>query len=91
MGLEDGVNTTVGLPVARTSVDHGTAFDIAGTGRADERSMLEAMHQAGVLAPRRAAGSVRAIGRVRFASAHHAARAGAPACNASAAALLPLT
>jgi len=46
LGLESGVNITVGLPVIRTSVDHGTAFDIAGTGRADERSMLEAMRLA---------------------------------------------
>jgi 4-hydroxythreonine-4-phosphate dehydrogenase len=52
MGLEAGVNITVGLPVVRTSVDHGTAFDIAGTGRADERSLLEAMRQAIALAPR---------------------------------------
>jgi len=51
MGLEAGVNITVGLPVIRTSVDHGTAFDIAGTGRADERSLLEAMRQAIALAP----------------------------------------
>ena len=50
MGLEAGVNITVGLPVIRTSVDHGTAFDIAGTGRADERSMVEAMRQAAGLA-----------------------------------------
>jgi 4-hydroxythreonine-4-phosphate dehydrogenase len=50
MGLEDGVNITVGLPVIRTSVDHGTAFDIAGTGKVDERSLLEAMRQAIALA-----------------------------------------
>ena len=50
LGLESGVNITVGLPVVRTSVDHGTAFDIAGTGVADERSMLEAMRQAAELA-----------------------------------------
>ena len=42
MGIEAGVNVTVGLPVVRTSVDHGTAFDIAGTGKADERSLIEA-------------------------------------------------
>jgi 4-hydroxythreonine-4-phosphate dehydrogenase len=52
LGLEAGVNITVGLPVIRTSVDHGTAFDIAGTGRADERSMLEALRQAAELATR---------------------------------------
>ncbi len=45
LGLESGVNITVGLPVIRTSVDHGTAFDIAGTGRADEGSLLEALRQ----------------------------------------------
>ena len=37
LGLEAGVNITVGLPVIRTSVDHGTAFDIAGKGIADHR------------------------------------------------------
>jgi 4-hydroxy-L-threonine phosphate dehydrogenase PdxA len=51
LGLEAGVNITVGLPVIRTSVDHGTAFDIAGTGKADERSLLEAIRQAIDLAP----------------------------------------
>jgi 4-hydroxythreonine-4-phosphate dehydrogenase len=50
LGLEAGVNITVGLPVIRTSVDHGTAFDIAGTGTADERSMVEALRQAAELA-----------------------------------------
>lgn len=53
MGLESGVNITVGLPVIRTSVDHGTAFDIAGKGIADEGSMLEALRQAIGLATRR--------------------------------------
>jgi 4-hydroxythreonine-4-phosphate dehydrogenase len=46
LGLESGVNITIGLPVVRTSVDHGTAFDIAGTGKADERSMIQALLQA---------------------------------------------
>ncbi len=53
LGLDAGVNVTVGLPVIRTSVDHGTAFDIAGTGTADESSMLEALRQAVELAPDR--------------------------------------
>jgi 4-hydroxythreonine-4-phosphate dehydrogenase len=53
LGFEVGVNVTVGLPFVRTSVDHGTAFDIAGTGRADERSMVEALRQAVELAPRK--------------------------------------
>jgi len=52
MGMEHGVNVTAGLPIVRTSVDHGTAFDIAGTGKADERSMLEALKYAAALAPR---------------------------------------
>jgi 4-hydroxythreonine-4-phosphate dehydrogenase len=52
LGLEAGVNITLGLPVIRTSVDHGTAFDIAGTGTADEGSMLEAIRQAVGLARR---------------------------------------
>jgi 4-hydroxythreonine-4-phosphate dehydrogenase len=54
LGLESGVNITVGLPVIRTSVDHGTAFDIAGKGIADEGSMVEALRQAVELAPRTA-------------------------------------
>jgi 4-phospho-D-threonate 3-dehydrogenase / 4-phospho-D-erythronate 3-dehydrogenase len=54
LGIEAGVNITVGLPVVRTSVDHGTAFDIAGTGKAHERSLLEALRQAVELAGRRA-------------------------------------
>jgi len=53
LGIEAGVNITVGLPVIRTSVDHGTAFDIAGKGIVDERSMLEALRQAIDLATRR--------------------------------------
>ncbi len=51
LGIENGVNITVGLPVIRTSVDHGTAFDIAGSGTADEASMIEALRQAAELAP----------------------------------------
>ncbi|ASO17846.1 4-hydroxythreonine-4-phosphate dehydrogenase [Actinoalloteichus hoggarensis] len=51
LGIEAGVNITVGLPVIRTSVDHGTAFDIAGTGTAEVGSMIEALRQAAELAP----------------------------------------
>jgi 4-hydroxythreonine-4-phosphate dehydrogenase len=46
LGVEEGVNVTLGLPFVRTSPDHGTAFDIAGTGRADARSLLAAMAMA---------------------------------------------
>jgi 4-phospho-D-threonate 3-dehydrogenase / 4-phospho-D-erythronate 3-dehydrogenase len=53
LGLEAGVNITVGLPIIRTSVDHGTAFDIAGKGIADEQSLKEALRQAIELAPKR--------------------------------------
>jgi 4-hydroxythreonine-4-phosphate dehydrogenase len=53
LGLENGVNITVGLPVVRTSVDHGTAFDIAGENIADHKSLLEALRQAIDLAPSR--------------------------------------
>ncbi|MDO5083145.1 MAG: 4-hydroxythreonine-4-phosphate dehydrogenase PdxA [Arachnia propionica] len=59
LGIEDGVNITVGLPVIRTSVDHGTAFDIAGTGVVKVDSMLEAMRQAASLAARPASGAAR--------------------------------
>lgn len=43
LGFETGVNVTVGLPCIRTSVDHGTAFAIAGQGIADSRSMTESL------------------------------------------------
>ena len=59
LGLESGVNITIGLPVVRTSVDHGTAFDIAGTGRVDERSMLQALRLAVQLTPGHAAARAR--------------------------------
>jgi 4-phospho-D-threonate 3-dehydrogenase / 4-phospho-D-erythronate 3-dehydrogenase len=52
LGLDEGVNITLGLPIIRTSVDHGTAFDIAGTGKADERSLLAAIRYAVELAPK---------------------------------------
>jgi len=47
------VNVTIGLPIVRTSVDHGTAFDIAGRGTADPRSMIEAVLLAAKLATHR--------------------------------------
>lgn len=50
LGIEEGVNVTVGLPVIRTSVDHGTAFDIAGRGTAKPASMVQALLQAASLA-----------------------------------------
>jgi 4-hydroxythreonine-4-phosphate dehydrogenase len=50
MGFEGGVNVTVGLPFFRTSVDHGTAFDIAGTGKAEHSSMRAAIELARELA-----------------------------------------
>ena len=46
LGVEQGVNSTLGLPFVRTSPDHGTAFDIAGTGRADPASLLAALSAA---------------------------------------------
>lgn len=52
-GMEESISVNLGLPFIRTSVDHGTAFDIAGTGRADPRSMIEALGAAASLATRR--------------------------------------
>jgi len=46
LGLKAGVSITVGLPMIRTSVDHGTAFDNEGTGKADPASLEEAVRQA---------------------------------------------
>ena len=49
-----GINITLGLPIIRTSVDHGTALDLAGTGGADPGSLFEAVHLAAQLAGRQA-------------------------------------
>lgn len=51
--FEGTVNISVGLPIIRTSVDHGTAFDIAGKNRADPRSMIEAIKTAAQMAAKR--------------------------------------
>ncbi len=57
LGVEQGVNVTLGLPFVRTSPDHGTAFDIAGSGRADPASLRAALRMALALtlAPRHSA------------------------------------
>ncbi len=52
IAFDHGVNVTLGLPFIRTSPDHGTAFDIAGTGRADPASLIAALRLAGQLADR---------------------------------------
>lgn len=49
LGVETGVNVTLGLPFVRTSPDHGTAFDLAGTGRADPSSLVAALNLARTL------------------------------------------
>ena len=51
--FQSGVNVTIGLPFVRTSPDHGTAFGIAGTDKADESSMLEAIRLAAQLSSAR--------------------------------------
>lgn len=54
LDFDSGVNVTLGLPVIRTSPDHGTAFDIAGKGIADPGAMIAAIRMAGEMAARRA-------------------------------------
>ena len=49
------MNVTLGLPFIRTSPDHGTAYDIAGTGAADATSLIEAINMAAAMADRREA------------------------------------
>ncbi|MBI3945731.1 MAG: 4-hydroxythreonine-4-phosphate dehydrogenase PdxA [Armatimonadetes bacterium] len=56
LGMERGVNVTLGLPILRTSVDHGTAFDIAGRGVASPESLRETIRLAARMARRRATG-----------------------------------
>ncbi len=55
LDMASGVNITLGLPIIRTSPDHGTAFDIAGQGRADPASLIAALRLAATLAERRSA------------------------------------
>jgi 4-hydroxythreonine-4-phosphate dehydrogenase len=50
LAFDDGVNVTLGLPFIRTSPDHGTAFDIAGTGRANPASLIAALRLAARMA-----------------------------------------
>lgn len=58
LGVDKGVNVTLGLPLVRTSPDHGTAFEIAGTGQADASSLMAAIRMARQLIPQdSAAGS----------------------------------
>ncbi|MFH1489563.1 MAG: 4-hydroxythreonine-4-phosphate dehydrogenase PdxA, partial [Pseudomonadota bacterium] len=59
--FSDGVNITLGLPVVRTSVDHGTAYDIAGRGEADPSSLIAAVRTAVTMARNRAEGKNRDI------------------------------
>ena len=56
--FDEGVNVTLGLPIVRTSPDHGTAFDIAGQGLADPGAMIAAIRSWPATAPRRLAGGV---------------------------------
>jgi 4-hydroxythreonine-4-phosphate dehydrogenase len=56
LDFDEGVNVTLGLPIVRTSPDHGTAFDIAGRGVADPGAMAAAIRMAGECAARRVAG-----------------------------------
>jgi 4-hydroxythreonine-4-phosphate dehydrogenase len=51
--FDDGVNVTLGLPIIRTSVDHGTAYNLAGTGRASAASMIAAIRMAAEMAKTR--------------------------------------
>jgi 4-hydroxythreonine-4-phosphate dehydrogenase len=53
LGMHRAVNITLGLPIVRTSVAHGTAFDLAWQGRAESSSMVEAVRVASILAGQR--------------------------------------
>ncbi len=55
--FDDGVNVTLGLPVVRTSVDHGTAYDLAGTGKASPASLIAAVRMADEMADKREQGA----------------------------------
>lgn len=59
--FKDGVNVTCGLPIVRTSVDHGTAYDIAGKGKADCSSLQSALDMAAMISAQRRSSSTRAL------------------------------
>ena len=75
LGVERGVNVTLGLPFVRTSPDHGTAFDIAGTGRADPSSFAAAARLARALASGAALSGASASRALPAASSPAASRA----------------
>jgi 4-hydroxythreonine-4-phosphate dehydrogenase len=54
VGIQAAVNVTLGLPIVRTSPDHGVAYDIAGKGKASAESMIAALRLAAKIAARRA-------------------------------------
>jgi 4-hydroxy-L-threonine phosphate dehydrogenase PdxA len=55
--FDDGVNVTLGLPIVRTSVDHGTAYDLAGTGQASPASLIAAVRMAAEMAEKQERGT----------------------------------
>ena len=55
--FDDGVNVTLGLPIVRTSVDHGTAYDLAGTGQASPASLVAAVRMAAEMAEKQERGT----------------------------------
>jgi 4-hydroxythreonine-4-phosphate dehydrogenase len=61
LAFDSGVNVTLGLPFVRTSPDHGTAFDIAGTGRADPSSLIAALRCGAAIAAARARSTAPAL------------------------------
>ena len=67
--FDEAVNVTLGLPFVRTSPDHGTAYDIAGTGRARPDSFLAALDLAADLSARRAAARLGPIASAPWSSA----------------------
>ena len=61
LAFDSGVNVTLGLPFVRTSPDHGTALDIAGTGKASETSLVAALRLAAEIAATRAGAALAAV------------------------------
>ena len=55
--FDDAVNVTLGLPIVRTSVDHGTAYDLAGTGKASPASLIAALRMADEMADKQERGA----------------------------------
>ena len=71
LDFDNGINVSIGLPIIRTSVDHGTAFDIAGKNVAEAASMKGALRLGALMAERKMAAHAIAVGYFHLMTHNH--------------------